>query len=246
MNIQSIGGNAAPEIADVNGDGKLDLLIGEKLGYVSYFENTGTTSSAAFASVPSIAKFGSIDISYFCCNGYAAPKFLSDGTHGSGKYLFIGTSEKQIKIYELSQQLTDTFALVDSIQINAGRIAPLLSDLNNDGINELLVGTGEGGVKFYKSDANYPVGLLPITAKNSSISIGVFPNPAHETALITMEPALKCSIVITDMWGRMVSNTNSTKQTNIQIDVSAFPDGIYTIAVFYADGVQTQSMAIVH
>lgn len=246
MNIQSIGSNAAPEIADVNGDGKLDLLIGEKLGYVSYFENTGTTSSAAFASLPTIAKFGGIDISYFCCNGYAAPKFLSDGTHGSGKYLFIGTSEKQIKIYELSQQLTDTFALVDSILINAGRIAPLLSDLTNDGINDLLVGTGEGGVKFYKSDANYPVGLLPITAKNSSMNIGVFPNPARETTIISIEPALKCSIVITDMWGRVMSKRLSHMESAIQIDVSTFPAGIYTVALFHADGVQTQSLAIVH
>ena len=94
MGINSIDQNAAPEIADINGDGLLDLLVGERVGTIAYFENTGTLSSAQFASAPTIAEFGKIDVSFFCCNGFAAPRYVNNPAFGDKPYLFVGTSEK--------------------------------------------------------------------------------------------------------------------------------------------------------
>ena len=55
-----IGQFATPQLVDVNRDGTLDLLVGERSGTLNYFENTGTTSSPDFGSVPTDGFFGGI------------------------------------------------------------------------------------------------------------------------------------------------------------------------------------------
>jgi hypothetical protein len=42
------GALSRPEAVDWNGDGKLDIVAGNSAGYLQFFENVGTTSSAAF------------------------------------------------------------------------------------------------------------------------------------------------------------------------------------------------------
>ena len=41
-------GYAAPQLIDMNGDGLLDLIVGERGGIINYFENTGTTTNPIF------------------------------------------------------------------------------------------------------------------------------------------------------------------------------------------------------
>ena len=45
--VQSSKSN--PAFVDIDGDGDLDALVGEQNGNVAYFENTGSSSSPAFA-----------------------------------------------------------------------------------------------------------------------------------------------------------------------------------------------------
>ncbi len=44
----SVGTSSAPTFGDIDGDGDLDMLVGRNDGQVSYFQNTGTPSSAAW------------------------------------------------------------------------------------------------------------------------------------------------------------------------------------------------------
>ncbi|MBK9317856.1 MAG: VCBS repeat-containing protein [Bacteroidetes bacterium] len=51
LNYQSIniGDNAAPQLVDVDRDGDLDLLIGERAGTLNYYKNTGSPTVPVFS-----------------------------------------------------------------------------------------------------------------------------------------------------------------------------------------------------
>ncbi|NYT28196.1 MAG: FG-GAP repeat protein [Candidatus Thiodubiliella endoseptemdiera] len=38
----------SPTLADIDGDGDLDLVVGESAGTLKYHQNTGTTSNPAY------------------------------------------------------------------------------------------------------------------------------------------------------------------------------------------------------
>jgi hypothetical protein len=238
MGINSIGQNAAPEIADVNEDGLLDLIVGERLGIISYFENQGSASSPLFTTSPTLSPFGNIDVSYYCCIGNAVPRFKKDPIFGSGAYLFVGSSEKQIKIYELASNLNDSFPLVDSISILADRIVPCFGDFNADGIIDLLIGTGEGGLKFFDRPENYPVGLIPSHKSESTTNFKVYPNPT--SGLVTIETGDQSggAIQIYDMQGRMVLDQMIVNQSN-RIDLSHLQSGVFLVRFITSESIST-------
>ncbi|NYT27373.1 MAG: VCBS repeat-containing protein [Candidatus Thiodubiliella endoseptemdiera] len=43
-----VGDYSAPTLADIDGDGDLDLVMGEVYGTLKYYQNTGTTSNPAY------------------------------------------------------------------------------------------------------------------------------------------------------------------------------------------------------
>jgi hypothetical protein len=77
--------NATPTFTDVDGDGDLDALIGDRYGDTLFFRNTGNATSPAFAS-PSINSFGLLDV-----GSRAAPAFADIDGDGYPD-LFIGRS----------------------------------------------------------------------------------------------------------------------------------------------------------
>ena len=227
MGINSIDQNAAPEIADINGDGLLDLLVGERVGTIAYFENTGTLSSAQFASAPTIAEFGKIDVSFFCCNGFAAPRYVNNPAFGDKPYLFVGTSEKRINVYEIRTNLSDSFKMADSIFILSDRITPAISDFDSDEIFDLLVGTGEGGLKYMQRDGNYPAGVPSLRRTAYTQGISVFPNPTSDVLTIQVPESAMATITVLDALGQVSLQKALNNTESYMLDVAGLQSGVY-------------------
>ena len=240
-----IPSNASPEIADLNNDGLPDLLIGALLGTVSYFENTGSASSAFFSSIPTIQNLGNIDVSDACCVGHAHPKFIDNTAFGSGKYLFIGSDEKRIDVFQINDNLNSTFNRVDSMFFNAGRLTACPVDLDDNGIYEMLCGTGEGGLKYYTRTNNTPVGLT--NASNfEPTSFKAFPNPANSRLNIEFNQAVSGYLEMIDLSGRSIFHSSIASKNEEQLNTESLEQGIYILKFTSNEGVISKSISILH
>ncbi|MDP4686282.1 MAG: T9SS type A sorting domain-containing protein [Salibacteraceae bacterium] len=219
MNINTIGSNAAPTLADINDDGLLDLIVGERTGILSYFENVGTASSALFNSSPTIDSFGKIDISYYCCTGFSVPRVLDNpSAFGPGKYLMVGSDEKDIEIYGIADDLNAAFTRVDSIGVNAGKLAPLVEDIDNDGVFEIITGTAEGGLKYLERQGNYPWAISPVETLQN---IKIFPNPASANVTISGVNSPSNFTIINLLGATISSGTLTQNSTTLSLEKMA-------------------------
>ena len=91
-----VGQWAAPELVDVDGDGLLDLLVGNRTGHILFYKNTGTQTSPEFTLVNS--QFGGIDTrSVFDFQGHAMPRSFD---YNGRKLLAVGSLTQGIHIYD--------------------------------------------------------------------------------------------------------------------------------------------------
>ena len=84
---------AAPAFADVDNDGDFDLLVGDQIGHLSYYENIGTKTNPSFGSVQ-YEPFGLIPV-----GDYAKPAFV-DFNSDTDKDLIVGERVGHLEYFE--------------------------------------------------------------------------------------------------------------------------------------------------
>jgi hypothetical protein len=219
----NVGSNATPQFLDVDRDGQIDLLIGERNGNINYYRNNGNFTYSFIT-----ANFGGVNVKKVnSFAGFSVP-YLFD--NGNGYELLVGSLSGYLYHYNnIDGNLGGNFNLLDSMFQNIyepQRCYPAASDVDGDGKYDLVVGNACGGVVLYSQNS---VLSLDNNFNNYNFNFNVYPNPVSDELTIKLsdinfqEPL---QLKITDIAGREVGNYVIT--TNIStIDVKNIQPGVY-------------------
>lgn len=215
-----IGADAAPQIVDVNRDGLLDLLVGERNGNINYYRNTGSLSFPVFSFETD--SFGKLNVGLATYGiGYSAP-LLYDV---NGNYeLLVGSYKGALYHYSnIDGNLSGTFQLLDSAFQNINELTkcyPAMSDVDGDGKFDLVVGNQSGGVVLYTQNNNNSI------AENQleNASVKVYPNPVAD--FLNVESMAAQQLNLYSLQGDLLQNFTIGGGLT-KIDLSKLSSGVY-------------------
>ena len=241
-----VGQASTPKLYDLNKDGALDLVIGNKNGLVKYYENLGTSTGPFFPSVPTNDTLGNIRVNTTGSpDGYSVP-FVFE-FNGETRML-VSCMKGDIYLFgNIDSNLTGNFNLLDTVlKKSAGsRYGYNLSvsggDINNDSFVDMLIGMYGGGMQIYYQDIDNSIST---SADDFENLIQIYPNPAQEKLLINSKTNSEIiSCVLFDITGRKVLN-QSIQDRFATINVSSISTGAYFIQITFAKTVVTGKVLV--
>jgi hypothetical protein len=215
-----VGNGAMPNLIDIDEDGLLDLIIGNKKGSLHFYKNTGTKEEANFELVS--ATWGNVDLSHLSTQGgWTSVGILNNKK--SDKLLIVGTQTGHTFAYKnITPSADASFELVTENYFNhdeGERSTITIGDINNDTYPDIVVGNMSGGIRL-ALDATH------IVEHRSKVII--YPNPVVNDNYIYIKykyDLSKLDLEIFDTSGRKM-NVEIYKD---RINISSLKNGIYIL-----------------
>jgi hypothetical protein len=138
------GSNSVPALADLDGDGDLDLMVGEASGQLNLYRNIGSRTAPKFDLVSD--NFQGIDV-----GRRASPTFFNLDRNGLPD-LFLGSDDGGVQRWRNSSSGSEIrFTIDTSFKVETHRAsAATFGDLRGDGTMVLIVGDVSGGLLYFE------------------------------------------------------------------------------------------------
>ncbi|MEM1219370.1 MAG: FG-GAP-like repeat-containing protein, partial [Bacteroidota bacterium] len=193
-----VGQNSTPFIMDLNRDGLLDMILGDRNGHLNFYPNIGSATEPEFhveeTETPNNPFLGEVDteLPSIPITGNSAPWIID---LGDDFVIITGSEVGPIQVFsniegnlELGQSFTKLEERFGEIR-QGERSRPALADLNNDGFFEAIVGNLRGGLAIYGTDVDATGVIFSTNEVSFSQSFDLFPNPTKdEVTLAFSEP----------------------------------------------------------
>jgi hypothetical protein len=138
------GSNATPVLGDLDGDGLVDLLVGQANGLIAHYRNAGSASAPRFELVTD--QLDDLDV-----GRRSAPTLLD--VDGDGLLdLVIGREEGGLSVFRnVGTAALPRFAPHAGLAVALPFLStPAFGDLDGDGLVDLVSGSASGGVVFFR------------------------------------------------------------------------------------------------
>lgn len=244
-----VGSNSTPHLSDLNGDGKLDLIIGKRLSSIRYLQDTSNTpGSAQFKLITD--SLGKINLKTFSVPSGFSSVYLGDLNNDTHKELVVTNANGKLYLFNnIENNELGAYTLIDSLELNLGRYATFagvtitFGDLDGDGKKDLVAGAPAGGITIYKN--NYTVGVGPNEQKKH-LQFNVYPNPASEYLFIDSKMANTKieKVELYNLIGNLVWSQHIQKLP-ISINLANFTNGQYLLKIHTAELVKTEKIVII-
>ena len=156
-----VGDTAAPTIVDWDNDGKKDLVIGAEDGRLHYLANEGTDAQPDFVSSAYVLAQGGADL--VVAHEQSSPVILDLDGDGKkdlltgntpGQLLFygnVGTDEAPAFSGHSQVEADGKPIVLDAVTGASPRSRPFVTDWNDDGLPDVLIGAGNGKIHLYSA-----------------------------------------------------------------------------------------------
>uniref|UniRef100_UPI0034DE0F9C FG-GAP-like repeat-containing protein n=1 Tax=Candidatus Thiodubiliella endoseptemdiera TaxID=2738886 RepID=UPI0034DE0F9C len=238
-----VGYSSSPTLADIDGDGDLDLVMGKNDGTLKYYQNTGTTSNPAYeAKTGGDNPFNGIDVGYFSSptladiDGDGDLDLVVGENYGTLKY-YQNTGTTSNPAYEAKTGDSNPF---DGIDVGIYS-APTLADIDGDGDLDLVIGEIDGTLKYYYNQQPVDGQVPTFTEKTSDTN--VLGEPSN--LVIEFSENIKTNGGIVEIWNSAekvatISITNANiSNTTLTLNPNSLTSGVYYIKM--ASGVITDT-----
>lgn len=218
--VIDVGQAAAPQLFDLDGDGKPDLIIGERNGNINYYRNNGSAGSFGFTfETDTLGAISTVEFGFFI--GSSSPHFFR---HEGTTHLLLGVERGRVRLYsDIDGNETGTYTAesLNALGVEAGEKArPFVIDINNDGNPDLFCGSVGGGVLYFE-------GTEPVSTQNRAKpeKLRLYPNPAGDILHVDSDHLLSGALYhIYNLTGKIVK---SGTLNGGMASVGSLPSGAY-------------------
>ncbi len=232
-----IGDDSYPSFTDIDGDGLLDLIVGERNGKLFHYEQVGENSTN-FSLVST--NFNNIDVGY-----YSTPVFTD--LDGDDLLDFIvGAENGKLFYYEQNSPDSPAFTLISNnfSSIDVGSWStPTFVDLDGDGLLDLIIGEKDGNLFHYEQNSPNSTSFTLITNNFNSINDGLWPAPRFKD----IDEDGLVDLIIGEEEGNLFhyeqDNLNSTSFSLITSSLCSVDVGMYATPTF-ADIIGSLGMVV--
>jgi len=159
-----VGTRSTPTFADIDNDGDFDLFVGEELGNINFYRNTGTASNPIFTL--ETENFASINVGY-----ESAPSFTDIDNDGDFD-LFVGELGGNINFYRNTGSTTNPAFILETTNFASIVVGTYststFADIDNDSDFDLFVGNLDGNLYFYRNSGTASNLIFKLESENFS------------------------------------------------------------------------------
>ncbi|WP_186464817.1 Ig-like domain-containing protein, partial [Azospirillum brasilense] len=228
--LSNAGGFASPSLADIDGDGDLDALIGNADGNTLFYRNVGTAAAPTFA-LESTNPFGLGDV-----GSNATPIFVDIDGDGDLDALIGNDSGNTVLYRNIGTATAPTFTLEGTNPFNLGDVGsnakPIFADVDGDGDLDALIGRDDGKTVLFRNTTPPPATPTAPTLTTGSNSGSTTDTLTNVTAPTIVGTAAASSTVVLYDGATAIGTVTADAASGLwTFTAASLSDGAHTLTV---------------